>query len=79
MLLRIVETYLKLFEEVAEDVSGIRYLKEKLGDYLSDESCRWHGNDYIQCRGCERMQSSDSNLIRHWCGGSLIIPEPYLK
>ncbi|MBO5282734.1 MAG: ATP phosphoribosyltransferase regulatory subunit, partial [Lachnospiraceae bacterium] len=33
-----VETYLNLFDEVAPDVSGIRYLKDKLGDFLSDET-----------------------------------------
>ena len=33
-----VKTYLSLFDEVAYDVSGVRYLKEKLGDYLSDET-----------------------------------------
>ena len=33
-----VETYLSLFDEVASDVSGVRYLKEKLGDYLSLET-----------------------------------------
>lgn len=33
-----VDAYLKLFDEVSEDVSGIRYLKEKLGDCLSDET-----------------------------------------
>ena len=33
-----VETYLSLFNEAASDVSGVRYLKEKLGDYLSDET-----------------------------------------
>ena len=33
-----VKTYLYLFDEVASDVSGVRYLKEKLGDYLSDET-----------------------------------------
>ena len=33
-----VKTYLSLFYEVASDVSGVRYLKEKLGDYLSDET-----------------------------------------
>ena len=33
-----VKTYLALFDEVASDVSGVRYLKEKLGDYLSDET-----------------------------------------
>ncbi len=33
-----VDAYRKLFDEVSEDVSGIRYLKEKLGDCLSDET-----------------------------------------
>ncbi len=33
-----VETYLKLFDEVAGDVTGIRYLKEKLDGYLSAET-----------------------------------------
>ena len=33
-----VKTYLSLFDEVDSDVSGVRYLKEKLGDYLSDET-----------------------------------------
>ena len=33
-----VKTYLSLFDEVSSDVSGVRYLKEKLGDYLSDET-----------------------------------------
>ena len=33
-----VKTYLSLFDEVASDVSGVRCLKEKLGDYLSDET-----------------------------------------
>ena len=33
-----VKTYLSLFDEVASDVSGVRYLKEKLGDYLSDDT-----------------------------------------
>ena len=33
-----VETYLSLFDEVAGDVSGVRYLKEKLGDFLPDKT-----------------------------------------
>lgn len=33
-----VETYLKLFDEVAGDVTGIQYLKEKLNGYLSVEA-----------------------------------------
>lgn len=30
------DAYLKLFEEVTPDAAGIRYLKEKLGDFLED-------------------------------------------
>lgn len=33
-----VDTYLKLFEEISPDMEGIRFLKEKLGDYLSQET-----------------------------------------
>ncbi|HJA42911.1 MAG TPA: histidine--tRNA ligase [Candidatus Dorea stercoravium] len=33
-----VDTYLGLFDETPGDVSGIRFLKEKLGGYLSDET-----------------------------------------
>ena len=33
-----VDTYLGLFDQTPQDVSGIRFLKEKLGDYLSDET-----------------------------------------
>jgi histidyl-tRNA synthetase len=33
-----VDSYLQLFEETAPDVSGLHYLKEKLGDYLSTET-----------------------------------------
>ncbi len=33
-----VERYLSLFDEVEPDISGIRYLKEKLGDSLSPET-----------------------------------------
>ena len=33
-----MDGYLKLFDEAAKDVTGIRYLKEKLGGYLSDET-----------------------------------------
>ncbi len=32
-----VDTYLNLFDEIPEDVSGIRVLQEKLDGYLSDE------------------------------------------
>ena len=33
-----VDQYLGLFDEITPDVSGIRYLKEKLGDFLKDET-----------------------------------------
>lgn len=33
-----VDTYLALFEEIPQDVSGIRYLKERLGECLSSET-----------------------------------------
>lgn len=33
-----VEAYLKLFDEIAPDVSGIAYLREKLGSYLAPET-----------------------------------------
>lgn len=33
-----VDAYLGLFDEVTPDVAGIRYLKEKLGDCLKDET-----------------------------------------
>lgn len=33
-----VERYLGLFDEISPDISGIRYLREKLGDYLSPET-----------------------------------------
>lgn len=33
-----VDKYLELFNEVTDDVAGVRYCKEKLGDYLDDET-----------------------------------------
>ncbi len=33
-----VDTYLKLFDEISPDIEGIRFLKEKLGDYLPGET-----------------------------------------
>ena len=38
-----VETYLQLFKDVAPDVTGIRFLKEKLGDCLSEDHQRSAG------------------------------------
>lgn len=33
-----VDTYLSLFDEIRPDVDGIRFLKEKLGDFLPEET-----------------------------------------
>lgn len=62
-----VETYLKLFDEVAEDVSGIRFLKEKLGNYLSDETA--DGMEMIissveAAKECEFRLKFDPTLVR---------------
>ena len=35
-----VDTYLKLFDEVETDLSGVRHLKERLGDFLSSETAK---------------------------------------
>ena len=62
-----VETYLKLFDEVAPDVSGIRYLKEKLGDCLSDATA--DGMEMIissveAAKECEFNIKFDPTLVR---------------
>ena len=61
-----VETYLNLFDEVAPDVSGIRYLKDKLGDFLSDETA--DGMDMISsveaAKECEFTIKFDPTLVR---------------
>ena len=62
-----VDTYLGLFDEVAEDVSGIRFLKEKLGDYLSDETA--DGMEMIMssvdaAKECEFKLKFDPTLVR---------------
>lgn len=62
-----VETYLRLFDEVASDVSGIRYLKEKLGDFLSDETA--DGMEMIissveAAKECEFRIKFDPTLVR---------------
>ncbi|MGN0332872.1 MAG: histidine--tRNA ligase, partial [Lachnospiraceae bacterium] len=62
-----VDTYLKLFDEVASDVSGIRYLKEKLGDFLSDETA--DGMEMIissveAAKECEFNIKFDPTLVR---------------
>lgn len=62
-----VDTYLKLFDEVSSDVSGIRYLKEKLGDFLSDETS--DGMEMIissveAAKECEFNIKFDPTLVR---------------
>lgn len=62
-----VETYLNLFDEVAPDVSGIRYLKDKLGDFLSDETA--DGMEMIissveAAKECEFTIRFDPTLVR---------------
>lgn len=62
-----VETYLNLFDEVAPDVSGIRYLKDKLGDFLSDETA--DGMEMIissveAAKECEFTIKFDPTMVR---------------
>lgn len=61
------DAYLKLFGEVTWDVKGIRYLKEKLGDCLPDETA--DGMEMIissveACKECEFKISFDPTLVR---------------
>lgn len=62
-----VDTYLKLFEEVAPNAEGIRYLKEKLGDYLADQTA--DGMEMIissveAAKECEFNIKFDPTLVR---------------
>lgn len=62
-----VDTYLKLFDETPTDVSGIRFLKEKLGDYLKDETA--NGMELImssveEAKECEFRLEFDPTLVR---------------
>ena len=62
-----VETYLQLFDEVADDVTGIHYLKEKLGDYLSDEtaeSMEMIMSSVDAAKECEFKLKFDPTLVR---------------
>ena len=62
-----VTTYLKLFDEVANDVTGIRYLKEKLGDFLSDEtaeSMEMIMSSVDAAKECEFNLKFDPTLVR---------------
>lgn len=62
-----VDAYLKLFDETPGDVSGIRYLKDKLGDCLSDETA--DGMEMIissveAAKDCEFNIKFDPTLVR---------------
>ncbi len=62
-----VDTYLGLFDIAAPDVSGIRCLKEKLGDYLPDETAE--GMEMIMssveaARECAFTIKFDPALVR---------------
>ena len=62
-----VDAYLKLFEETAPDIEGIRYLKEKLGDCLRTETA--DGMETIissveEAKDCEFKICFDPTLVR---------------
>ena len=59
-----VETYLQLFKDVAPDVTGIRFLKEKLGDCLSEETAD-SMEMIISSVETAKNANSISNSIRH--------------
>ena len=62
-----VETYLQLFEDVAPDVTGIRFLKEKLGDCLSEEtadSMEMIISSVETAKECEFNIKFDPTLVR---------------
>lgn len=62
-----VDTYLQLFEEVQSDISGVRHLKEKLGDCLARETAE--GMEMIMssveaAKECEFTLKFDPTLVR---------------
>ena len=62
-----VETYLQLFQDVASDVTGIRFLKEKLGDCLSEEtadSMEMIISSVETAKECEFNIKFDPTLVR---------------
>ncbi len=62
-----VNTYLGLFDEVADDVTGIRYLKEKLGDFLSDATAKSMEEIMLSveaAKDCEFKLKLDPTLVR---------------
>ena len=62
-----VDRYLSLFDEVSSDVEGIHYLKEKLGNHLSDDTAE--GMELIissvdAARECDFNIRFDPTLVR---------------
>ncbi len=62
-----VASYLGLFDEVSPDISGIRYLNEKLGGYLNDETAE--GMELIMssvdaAKECDFQLKFDPTLVR---------------
>ena len=62
-----VDTYLKLFDEVETDLSGVRHLKERLGDFLSSETAE--GMEMIMSsveaeKECDFKLKFDPTLVR---------------
>ena len=62
-----VDQYLGLFDEITPDVSGIRYLKEKLGDCLKDETADGMGqiiSSVEAAKECDFKLQFDPTLVR---------------
>ena len=62
-----VDTYLKLFDEVETDLSGVRHLKQRLGDFLSSETAE--GMEMIMssveaAKECDFKLKFDPTLVR---------------
>lgn len=62
-----VDTYLKLFDEVETDLSGVRHLKERLGDFLNSETAE--GMETIMssveaAKECDFKLKFDPTLVR---------------
>lgn len=62
-----VDTYLRLFDEVETDLSGVRHLKERLGDFLSSETAE--GMEMIMssveaAKECDFKLKFDPTLVR---------------
>ncbi len=62
-----VDRYLRMFDETPQDISGIQYLKEKLGDYLSDGTAEGM-QQIISCvdaaKECDFTVRFDPTMVR---------------